>query len=120
MSKSVRERLNAPLINLWIDWFFGKEWIGGKGVFAHDLAIDQMLLDNFLKHVWSAGVIPDTFWINDGNRAIGADAQAIDFAPIDQRFRAGKIQLFEPPFQIVPGFQALLFSGAMRFGLIGA
>ena len=108
MSKSVRERLNAPLINLWIDWFFGKEWIGGKGVFAHDLAVDEMLLDNFLKHVWSAGVIPNGVGINDCDGAMTADPEAVGFRPINHGLRPRKLELLKAALEVLPRLDSSL------------
>ena len=74
------------------------EAISGESVFGDNLAFDEVLLDDLFEDFGSAGVIPDGFGIDDGDGASGADAEAIDFAAIDERFRAGQVEFFEPPF----------------------
>ena len=73
-----------------------------EGVVLHDFASHQMLLDNALKHLGCARVIPNPFRIHDRDRPLCADAQAIDFAPIDQRLGSAEVQFLQPPFQILP------------------
>ena len=59
-----------------------------ESILLHNLASDQVLLDNPLQDGWGAGVIPNGFRINDCNGAVQADAQAVHFASIDQRLRS--------------------------------
>jgi len=51
---------------------------------------------------------------------MGANAEAVDFAAVNQRFRLQEIQFREPLLQKVPRLQPLFLGGAVRFGLIGA
>ena len=85
-----------------------------------DLAVEEVALDDLLQHFGSAGVIPRAFGVNDGDRALDADAQAIDFAAIDQRVRADELQLLEAVLQEFPAFAGLFARRAFRFGLIRA
>src|SRR5438132_1066683 len=79
-----------------------------------------MLLDDSFQYFRRAGMIPDSFGINDRNWALRADAKAIGFRPIDQSFRACEFQFFEPLLEEFPRGQALFFRRALGFGLIRA
>src|SRR4029450_8483146 len=72
---------------------------------ANELTADQMLLDDPLKHRWIAGAIPGAFRIDHGNRSALADPQAIGFRSQDSTL-FGESQFLEPPFEVVPGFEA--------------
>ena len=78
-----------------------------------------MLLDDFFQHIRCAGVIPNAFGVNDRDRPIGAHAQAIDLAAIDQRLGAGELQVFEALLEELPGHCGLFGGRAMRLSLIG-
>src|SRR5262245_41626716 len=76
--------------------------VKGKGVFAHGLTVDEMLLDDFFQHLRSTGMIPNPVGIHDGDGSLRANAEAIDLAPVNERLWAGKIQLLEPRLQKLP------------------
>jgi len=63
----------------------------GESEFSHQLAPNQMLLDDLLQHIRGAGVIPDALGIHHGDRAACADLEAIRLGAINQRFRPGEI-----------------------------
>src|SRR5438094_67296 len=88
--------------------------------FVDDAAVDQVLLDNPFQHDRRAGVVPHRFGIDDRNRSLSADPQAVCFRPIHQWFRSRELQFFEALFQVFPGFETFFFRRAFRFGLIGA
>src|SRR5215469_10299665 len=57
----------------------------GEGEFGYYPALQQVFLDDSLQDLRSAGVVPDTFGIDDRDGALCADAQAVGFCAIDQR-----------------------------------
>ena len=89
-----------------------------KSEFFNNSPVNQMFLYDSLNHFRRAGMIPDAFGINHGDRPLRADAQAIRFGAINQRLRLGKIQFFEPPLQVIPRFKPLLFRRALRLSLV--
>jgi hypothetical protein len=78
-----------------------------------------MRLYDFFQYLRAAGVIPDAFGINNRNRPVLADTQAIGFRSI---YPAGavEVEFTQPPLKILPGFDADFFFTAFRFRLIGA
>ena len=84
------------------------------------LAVEQMALDDLFEHLRRAGVIPNSIRINDRDRPMRADAQAVDLAAINQRLWAHQIELVQPLLEELPRGECLLAWGAVRFGLIGA
>jgi hypothetical protein len=54
-----------------------------------------MFLYDALQHFRGAGVIPNAFGIDDGDRALCADTKAIGFGAIDEWFWADKVEFFE-------------------------
>jgi hypothetical protein len=91
-----------------------------EGILLDGFSVDEMLLDDAFEHFGRARVIPNAFRIDDGDRSLCADAEAIDFASIDQRLRANEVQFLEPLFQVVPRLQAALLRRAFGLGLVGA
>ena len=61
-----------------------------------------MLLDDLLEDFGCAEAIPYPFRIDQSDRSLDADSQAIDLAAINQRFRTDQCQLFEPALQKFP------------------
>ena len=59
-------------------------------------------------------VIPSPFRVNNHDRAVDADAQAIHLAAKHQRPRADKVQFLEARFQEFPRSQRLFARGALR------
>ena len=94
--------------------------IPGQNKFLHHFALDQMSLNDLLQHFRHAGVIPDRFRVNHCNGATDADAQTIDFAPIDQRLRSHQLKLFKAFFEEFPRPERRLAGSAERLGLVGA
>src|SRR5688572_17913002 len=94
--------------------------IPGEGELGHDLAPNEMLLNDPLQDFRGARMIPDAFGIHDGDGSAGADAQAICLRAIDQRFRFNQSQFLQSPLQVIPRRQALLLLAAFGFGLVGA
>ena len=57
-------------------------------IFLHHFPADKMAGDDLLKHIGRAVFIPNTFRINDGDRAFAAYLQAIYFAAHDAALAA--------------------------------
>ena len=57
--------------------------VARKHQVLHNFPVDEVFLDDAFERFWCAGVIPDAFRIYDGDRPLNADAEAIDFAAID-------------------------------------
>ena len=83
-------------------------------------AADQVLLNDALKHLGRAGVIPDALGIDHGNRTLRADPETVGLGAENKRFRAAEIQLVQSSLQKIPGFQSRLVNAALRLGLVGA
>ncbi len=48
------------------------------------MTADEVFLDDAFEVFRGAGVIPDGVWVDDGNGATGADAEAVSFSPVDE------------------------------------
>ena len=59
-----------------------------EGKFRHDVAADEMFLDDAFQNFRRAGMIPGAFRINDGDGAACADAEAAGLGAIDERVGA--------------------------------
>ena len=94
--------------------------VDGEGEFPHRFSIDEMALDDLFEHFRRAGVIPDPVGIDHRNGTASADAQAIDFAPINQRGRTRQIELLQARLEELPSHQRLLTRGTVRLRLVGA
>jgi len=81
--------------------------------------MDEMLLDDLLKHGGRAGVIPDAVGIDNRDGPILADAQAIGFGAIYSTL-AGQLQFFEPGFQVFPCLMPRGLFTAFGVGLVTA
>src|SRR5687767_4869562 len=64
-------------------------------------------------------MVPDGLGIDHGDRPVGAGAQAIDFAAVNQRIRAGELKFFEALFEEFPGLQGDFPRRAFWLRLIG-
>ena len=78
-----------------------------------------MLVDDLLKDVRCARVIPDGIRVNHSYRSLGADSQAVGFGAEYLTYWF-KLELFEPIFQVAPGNQAIVTLAALVFPLIAA
>ena len=53
------------------------ERVAGEGELFHDLAADEVLLDDAFEHVRTGRVIPDTLRVDQRDRAAFADAETV-------------------------------------------
>lgn len=66
-------------------------------------------------------MIPNAFRINDGDRSVQADAQAVRLGAVNFRVGAGgESELLEAAFEKFPGRQPGIFGAAFGFGLVRA
>lgn len=85
---------------------------------VNDLPADEMPLDDAFKVFRSAGVIPRPFGVDDGDRPLCADLQAVGLRAVHSV--SGKAQFLEPRFQEFPGLQRLRAIIALGLGGISA
>ena len=83
--------------------------MSGDGVVSDWNATDQMFLNNSLNYIGCAGSIPCSVRINDSDRPLFADLQAVRFGSIDAAL-AGQAKLDKTLFKVIPGLKAFLFS----------
>src|SRR5262245_30913440 len=96
------KRANAMLRErVYIRCSLTRQRMPGNNVFLDGLAADQVLLNDALDQFRRAGVIPDPIRINERRRTALADLQTVCLCPIDAAL-SGKIELFQPSFQILP------------------
>jgi hypothetical protein len=90
----------------------------------HNLVVDQMFLDDPLNDGGRSCFVPDPFGIDHHDRALLADAQTIGLGAEDttRAISGGLVQskFLQPPFEVVPGGEAVGFVAADRLGLVGA
>jgi hypothetical protein len=90
----------------------------------HHLIVDQMFLDDPLNDCWSSCLVPDTLGVDNHDRALLANAEAISLGAEDAtgafRCRFVQSQFLEAAFEVGPGLQAGGFVAAEGFGLVGA
>ena len=84
----------------------------------HRAPADEVFLDDALQHGRVAVAIPRPFGIDDGDRAVLADAQAIGLGAEHAVVR--QAELDQPPLQVVPRDNGPLAVAALRLGLIAA
>jgi hypothetical protein len=70
----------------------GVEGIALEDILVDGLAANQMLLDDALENLRSSGVVPGPFGVDDGYRALLADAQAVDLAAVDAAVAGGQAE----------------------------
>src|SRR5437879_443608 len=95
-------------------------WIMGEREFSHDASVHEVLLYDALQNLRRAGMIPDSLRVDDGDRSVNADAEAVGLGPIDERLGTNEIQFLEPPLEKFPGLQSFFLRRAFGFGLVGA
>ena len=71
-------------------------------------SLDQVLLNDPLDDIDSAGVVPRTFGIDDCYWALRADLKTVRLRSIDTTV-SGQIQLLEPALQVFPRLEAEFF-----------
>lgn len=96
----------------------------GKCIFLDNAIVEHMLLEDAFDHFWSCAVIPDAIRVDDQDRPLLADAQAIGFGAEDGTGAlfggAIKSQFLQPFLEIVPGNQAGLLVTTFWDSSIGA
>ena len=70
----------------------------------HHAPAEEVFLDDSFENGWGAPVIPDALGINDGDRALPANAQTTHLASTHVDFGTLQAQLLEPLFQEFPRF----------------
>src|SRR6266511_787716 len=96
------------------------EGVARERVLFDDPPTDQVLLNDPLQHLGRAGVVPDALGVDDRDRAMHADAQAVGLGTIDAAVRERESQLLEALLEIVPRLDARLFGGALWLCLVAA
>ena len=75
------------------------KWISRKDKLIHYATADQMFLNDAFQNLRRAGVIPRAFRVNDSDRTMHTDAEAIRFCAKNDRFGAfGQAEFFEARF----------------------
>ncbi len=77
-----------------------------KSVFLQNLIVNEMGLNNLLNDLWRGTVIPDSIRVDQENRTLLTDAQAISFRAKDREWviacRNVEFEFLESFFEIVP------------------
>lgn len=95
-------------------------WVHSEAILLDGASLDQVFLDDPFEDFRGAMVVPSSLRIDNGNGALCADTQTIDFASINKRMRPDQLQFLQTAFQILPGFQTFHSRTAFGFRLIGA
>src|SRR5579872_373713 len=98
----------------------GLQRIDCKHVFAYGLSADQVLLNNPLDYRRRTGMIPDAIRIDDRDRPLLTDAEAIRLGPVNAILALREPRFGQALLQMVPGGAALLAGRALRLRLVGA
>jgi len=88
-------------------------------VFSDRMTANQMLLDDPLKDLGRARPVPGTVRVDDRDRTLSANLEAIRFGSVDSAL-ASQVQFNQASFQIRPRFKACIFRRAFWLGLITA
>jgi hypothetical protein len=83
------------------------------------MSANQMLLDDAFEDLWRAGPIPDAVRINDRDRTLSANLQAIGLGAI-YATRTGQAQFSQAFLEIIPRLEACVFRRAIWLGLVTA
>src|SRR4030095_16616915 len=67
-----------------------------------DAAADEMFLDDPFRVLRGHVAIPRPLGVDDGGRALRADAQAVALRPIAGAVRTGDVQVLHPPLDVLP------------------
>lgn len=86
---------------------------------GYRFAADQVFLNDALKHLRGAGVIPNPLRIHNGYGTATAHAQAAGLAAVHPA-AAAEPERIEPGFEVLPGSHAKLGPAAFGLGRIGA
>ena len=78
-------------------------------------------MDDAFEDFWRTRMVPNAFWIDHGDGALDADAQAVRLGAEDGGVATGvEAEFFEAAFEEIPGYEAGFFGTTIRHGLIGA
>src|SRR4029079_3207818 len=91
----------------------------GDEELAHDLSLEEVLLDDPFEHRRIAFPVPRALGIDDRNRPAFADPQAVGLRAEDAAL-IGEPQFLEAALQIVPGREPARLVATLRRGLIAA
>lgn len=93
---------------------------GGDAEIVDGIAVDQVLLNDALEVLGSAGVIPDGIGVDHDDGPLQADAETISFATVDKALRTAEFEFLEAVFEKLPRFHALDRVTALGLGWSGA
>jgi hypothetical protein len=94
--------------------------VSSQDKILNDFPSNKMFLDDPFQYIGRATVIPNRLGIDNRNRAILADTEAISLGSIDKRCLSRYLQFFEPSFKELPRFKSNCLLGTIWFGLICA
>lgn len=75
-----------------------------------------MLLDDAFEIFRGTGMVPDRIGVNHRDWPVGADAQAISFAALDQGLMTAKPEFIQAVLEKLPGSRPLFKPTALGFG----
>src|SRR5689334_2229196 len=88
-------------------------------VVSDDPPADQMLVNDAIEHRRIAPAVPGALWIDDDDRTVVADAEAIHLRP-KHAAQLGEPELLQATFEEVPRGEAAILLAALRVRLIAA
>ncbi len=83
------------------------------------MRLSGLLLDDALEDLRRASPVPDALGVDERDRALLADLQAVRLGAVDAA-RSNQAEFDEAALQEFPGFQAFRFARTLRLGLIAA
>lgn len=83
-----------------------RQRVSRKGELFNDPSMNQMILNDSLKNLGTAGVIPGALGVHHSNRSVQADTEAIGFGAKNRSSCACQPKLFQPALQEFPGFHS--------------
>lgn len=92
-------------------------------IFFNDLTPNQMLIEDSFQDSRGTGVVPDGFWIDDGNGAFCAETEAIRLGTPDMEsvgIRRLQVDLLNAPLQVFPGEESFFVLATFCVGLVAA
>jgi hypothetical protein len=100
--------------------WLGIERVAGQDEVLDGLTGDEVFLDDAFEDRRRGGVIPDAFWIDDGDGTVFADAEAIGLGAEGGAGALGEAELVEAVLEEEPGGESDFLRAALRLGLVGA
>jgi hypothetical protein len=103
---------------------WGRQGALEECLIRHNLVADQMFLDDPLNNFWGSRFVPDPFGVDQHDRALLADAEAVGLGAehTTGAFWGGFVEseFLQAAFEVVPGGEAIGFGAADRLGLVSA